>query len=55
MTLIGALVTGLASWYLLLIPVIWFFQVLGLLGADLDPLADEHRVARPDAVDRDRC
>ncbi len=32
MTMIGALVTGLASWYLLLIPVIWFFQVLGLLG-----------------------
>ena len=32
MTIVGALVTGLASWYLLLIPVIWFFQVLGLLG-----------------------
>ena len=32
MVLIGALVTGLASWYLLLIPVIWFFQVLALLG-----------------------
>jgi lipopolysaccharide transport system permease protein len=32
MTIIGALATGLASWYLLLVPVIWFFQVLALLG-----------------------
>jgi lipopolysaccharide transport system permease protein len=32
MVLVGALATGLASWYLLLIPVIWFFQVLALLG-----------------------
>jgi homopolymeric O-antigen transport system permease protein len=32
MTVLGALATGLASWYLLLIPVVWAFQVLALLG-----------------------
>jgi lipopolysaccharide transport system permease protein len=32
MTIAGALAAGLATWYLLLIPVIWAFQVLGLLG-----------------------
>jgi lipopolysaccharide transport system permease protein len=32
MTIGGALVCGLASWYLLLVPVIWAFQVLALLG-----------------------
>jgi lipopolysaccharide transport system permease protein len=32
LTIAGALVSGLGSWYLLLVPVIWVFQVLALLG-----------------------
>src|SRR5204862_6068180 len=32
MTIVAALASGLASWYLLLMPVIWAFQVLALLG-----------------------
>lgn len=32
LTVVGALATGLATWSLLLLPVIWAFQVLALLG-----------------------
>lgn len=31
-TVVGALATGMATWSLLLLPVIWAFQVLALLG-----------------------
>jgi lipopolysaccharide transport system permease protein len=30
--LIGAIATGVATWYALLVPVVWAFQVLALLG-----------------------